>query len=90
MNGNMYHYDLKKKQRLDDAIQDAYGHFKGKYGYHPEFAVVRAEEVTKGEYPVQIKNAEHTFMPPPAHFFLCPIIRRKARYFQGVRKPCKK
>jgi hypothetical protein len=90
LRGNMYHYDLKKKQRLDEAIWDEYEHFKAKFGYSPEYAVVRAEEVVKGEYPVQVKNAERTFMPPPSHFILCPIIKRSARYFSGVRKSCKR
>ena len=104
MKSNLYYYTQKHKKgctrkacnpdceyrRLDEAIWDAYEHFKAKFGYFPEYAIVRAEEVVKGEYPVKVKKAEHTFMPPPSHFFLCPIIAKQARRFQGERKSCKK
>ncbi len=71
-------------EELEVAIRNAIKHFVDKFGYYPEFAIVRLDEYVKGKYPIRVIKVIKSCQP--SHFMLCPVVGRKARVFKGERK----
>ncbi len=102
MTGNGYYYQrdhLKgcnnkgcvkdcKFTTLPDAVCREVVNFRKKFGYNPEFVVVRLDEYVKGKYSVPVKKVTRNCQP--SHFQLYPVVNRTSRTFTGERVACKK